>query len=371
MMRRIYAVGLIVLVAVLAPGCMAGRIVYYNFSGIEDFTFMPCREIKPSTTPYSFKAPQTPESVFSQSRQNALNAFNERHNTVAMLIIKDDVIRFEQYYAGYDRTRPSMAFSTSKSVLSILAGCAIQDGYIGSVDDPVSKYIPELAANGFDNVKLEHLLQMTGGLAYKESGNPFGRHTRYYYGEHLEDHLVHLKLKRKPGTKFEYTSGENQMLGLVLKRAIAPMTITEYLQRRIWDPLGMEYGGKWVVDNPNGMEKTFCGVVACARDFAKLGRLYLYEGDWYGTQIVPREWVQQSTKIDESEGSSWKYQYQWWKVAKDSTDFTTIGHLGQFIYVSPDNNVIIVRLGHNLGHMPMEKWLTFLSDLAKETGQLP
>ncbi|HOZ45098.1 MAG TPA: serine hydrolase [Candidatus Hydrogenedentes bacterium] len=368
-MKRIGVLVVIVAAGAALSSCSFGRVVYHNVSEIDDFEFMPCRELTASPEPFRFSLPGDPENALVQEKRQELNAFHERNDTTALLIIKDDVIVFENYYQGYDRSTPSMSFSTAKSILSILVGCAIDDGYLESVQEPVTRYVPELAENRYDTVTLLHLLQMTSGIAYKETDNPFGRHPRFYYGNHLERKLLRLRLKRKPGEKYEYSSGGNQLLGLVLARAIAPVTITEYMQKRLWNPLGMEFDGKWVVDQENGIEKTFCGVVACARDFAKFGRLYLHEGNWNGAPIVSRDWVSASTRVDESDGSVWNYQYQWWLVDRDSRDFTTIGHLGQYIYVSPENGVIIVRLGRSRGTLKSAEWTAYLKGLAEDMGR--
>jgi CubicO group peptidase (beta-lactamase class C family) len=245
----------------------------------------------------------------------------------------------------------------AKSFLSVLIGCAIDDGYIGSVEQPVTDFVPELGRNGFAPVKIKHLLQMTSGMDYTESDNPFGIHPRFYYGSNLEERLLRLKLKTAPGKKFVYKSGENQLLGLILSRALKPRTITAYMQERIWEPLGMEYGGLWSIDHQgDGLEKTFCCIAARARDYAKFGRLYLNHGNWNGRQIVARSWVEQSTRIDTTEGSAWDYQYQWWLVSRENGDYMAAGHLGQYVYVNPLKQLIIVRLGKSSGGLRSAGW---------------
>ncbi len=225
----------------------------------------------------------------------------------------------------------------------------------------------ELKANGFDEVTLEHLLQMTSGMDYTESDNPFGIYPRFYYGDNLEEMLLEMGLRHSPGKYFEYKSGDNQLLGLILSRALSPMTITEYMQTRIWGPLGMEYDGMWSIDRePDGLEKTFCCLAAPARDYAKLGRLYLDGGNWNGEQIVSREWVRKSTRLDISDGSSWEYQYQWWMPDAYGSDFMAAGHLGQYVYVSPRHKVIIVRPGKSGGNLKSDDWKDLLASILAE-----
>jgi CubicO group peptidase (beta-lactamase class C family) len=258
----------------------------------------------------------------------------------------------------------------AKSLLSILIGCAIDDGYIESVNQPVTDYVPELRANGFDKVTLRHLLQMTSGMDYEESDSPFGLQARFYYGENLEEMLLDLKLRHSPGVYFDYKSGENQLLGLILSRALPSMTITEYTQARIWEPLGMEYDGLWSVDHePGGLEKTFCCLAARSRDYAKIGRLYLNGGNWNGQQIVSSAWVRESTRLDISDGSSAEYQYQWWLPDAYGTDFMAVGLLGQYVYVSPKHDVIIVRLGKSEGQIERYQWEDFMAAIVAEVSR--
>ncbi|WP_264790121.1 serine hydrolase domain-containing protein [Aureispira anguillae] len=272
--------------------------------------------------------------------------FLEQNKTVAFLIIQNDTIQYERYFKNYDKASIVPSFSMAKSITSILIGCAIEDGKIGSVNDPIINYIPELKKNGFENVTIKHLLQMTAGLKFNEGyTTPFGHAATFYYGLNLRRAIAKLKLKQEPGKSFDYVSGCTQLLGLVLERALEKKSITAYLQEKIWTPLNMEYNASWSLDKKkNGLEKTFCCINARARDFAKIGRLYLHKGNWNGNQIVSETWVNQSTQLDQTEGSAWFYQYQWWLPTKNG-DFMAQGILGQYIYVNPSKNLIIVRLG--------------------------
>jgi CubicO group peptidase (beta-lactamase class C family) len=240
-----------------------------------------------------------------------------------------------------------------------LIGIAIEEKLIQSVEDPITNYVPELKKNGFEKVKIKHLLQMTSGIKFNEGYyNPFGDAASFYYGLNLRKKIVKMKLKREPGKEFEYISGNTQLLGLILERALKGKTVTQYLQEKLWQPLGMEYNASWSIDRKeNGLEKTFCCINARARDFAKIGRLYLNKGNWNGKQIVSEKWVTESTKVDSTEGSAAYYQYQWWIPTMDG-DFLTDGFLGQYIYVNPAKNLVIVRLGKNEGKANW--WSVFL-----------
>ena len=346
----------------LFSSCTFFRIIWYSFSGIEDYKIFPNRELNASTSPFhfieNFNPSRVPEKIsYSKHSEILLDDLLKSNGTVAFLIIKKDTLLFEKYYDGYTDSSLSLSFSMAKSFLSILIGCAIDDGYIKSVEQSVMDFIPELEKNGFKKVKIKHLLQMTSGMDYVESDNPFGIHPHFYYGSDLEEKLLKLRLKDEPGKKFVYKSGDNQLLGLILSRALKIKTVTEYMQERIWEPIGMEYDGLWSIDHESdGLEKTFCCISARARDFAKFGRLYLNNGSWNGKQIVSRSWVEQSTRIDTTEGSAWNYQYQWWMVTKENHDYMAAGHLGQYVYVNPQKQLIIVRLGKSRGDINSEDW---------------
>ena len=182
----------------------------------------------------------------------------------------------------------------------------------------------------------------------------------FYYGRNLRNSIAKLNLKREAGLGFEYVSGNSQLLGLIVERALKDKTVSHYFEEKIWKPLGMEYKGSWSIDKKkNGLEKTFCCVNARARDYAKIGRLFLNKGKWNGLQIVSEEWVELSTKVDTSNGSAAYYQYQWWLPTKTG-DFMAQGLLGQYVYVNPNTNVIIVRLGKKTGNV---SWWNFLPEL--------
>jgi CubicO group peptidase (beta-lactamase class C family) len=348
------------------------RIIRYNVSGIKDDKIFPSRPLMASQMPFHFIESPDPSRVpqtitFGDGWQMPLEDLLESNDTVAFLIVKEDTLLLERYYGGYTQSSPSLAFSMSKSILSILIGCAIDDGYIQSVDQPVTDFVPELAQNGYERVTIRHLLQMTSGMAYVEDDNPFGIHPRFYYTANLEREILKLGLSGEPGQRYAYKSGENALLGLILTRALGTMTITEYLQERIWEPLGMEYNGTWSIDHAgDGLEKTWCCVSATARDYAKLGRLYLNGGNWNGRQVLSQSWIEQSTKVDTSEGSPWNYQYQWWLASREGGDYMAIGHLEQYLYINPEKRVIIVRLGRSGGSLPREDWLEVLAFLARQ-----
>lgn len=367
---RYQKLSLLIGLLILLSGCTVGRFFVYNFADTRDHRKFPARPLAASPEPYHY-AVATPErgprTITVNGADMPFDRYLEEQRTVAFLIIQRDTIVYERYFKGYDPARIHTSFSMAKSVMSMLIGCAIADGLIASVDQPVTDFIPELKKNGFDAVRLEHVLQMTSGLDFNESYvNPFGSAAKFYYGRRLYHAMFQLELKRPPGEAFEYVSGNSQLLGLILERALRAKgdqrTVTAYLHDRLWVPLGMEYGSSWSIDRrKGGIEKTFCCINAPARDFAKLGSLYLHNGAWRGEQLVSAEWVSQSTRVDSTNGSSANYQYQWWLPSTEG-DYMAQGILGQFIYVDPARELVMVRLGTKYGDAP---WPTIFRGVAK------
>lgn len=374
--------------SLLLSSCIVGRFVVWNFADIRDYKKFPSRPVLRNAGVQAFRfqqatRPRAPRSVTVDGEELQFSEYLRRNNTVAFLIIRHDSIQYEQYFGGYDDSSIVPSFSMAKSVTSMLVGCAIADGYIHSVEDPVSDYLTDFAPRPeFRNLRIRHLLQMTSGIRFNESYyNPFAGAANYYYGNNLRSKVGRMRLKEAPGQHFEYISGGTQMLGEVLERAINKpfnvpdtgkglhivcgyrlgRTISDYLQEKIWQPLGMEWDASWSIDQKKGgMEKTFCCLNARARDFARLGRLYLRNGNWDGRQIVPADWVAISTKSDTTEGSVPYYKYQWW-LPSNQGDYMAQGHLGQYIYVNPAKDIIIVRLGKNEGKVP---WWDILKSLS-------
>lgn len=367
MNKRLLFFASILLVALAS--CTAGRMLIYNFADIKDYKKFQNRPIQAPSDTWTFSygdSLKPPKTITANGESMPWRDFLEEYKSVAFLLIRNDTILIEDYLNGYDEESIVTSFSVAKSVVSILYGIAIEEGIIGGVSDPVTKYIPELKEAGFDKVTIEHLLQMTSGLKFNESyANPFGEAANYYYGGNLEKLVTNAKLENEPGETFNYVSGDTQILTLILSRALGEKTVTAYFEEKVWKPLGMEYDASWSLDKKDGLEKGFCCLNMRARDFAKIGRLYLNKGNWNGKQIVPADWVAQSTKVDSSNGSADYYQYQWW-LFPEKNEFYANGILGQYIFVSPDRNIVAVRLGQKTAGVG---WSGFISKLSESYGK--
>ena len=289
-----------------------------------------------------------------------LDLFLEKMKTSSFIVIKDDKILFEKYYNGYDRESIVTSFSVAKSFTSALIGKAIEEGYINSVYDPITDYISELKERDerFSKIRIIDLLHMSSGIKYDSEVDD--RNT--YYAADLRKLAVEkIQIEYNPGTKFEYNNYHPLLLGIILERS-TKQPVSIYLQEKIWKPIGMEYNGSWSTDEYN-FEKMESGINCRAIDFAKFGRLYLRNGNWDGKQIISEEWVKLSTTpyVPDTKGyypdvslfrdHSVYYSLMWWGIERDedSYDYFALGNFGQFIYISPDKNLIIVRNGMSYG----------------------
>lgn len=366
------AIVLVVIIWVTIAGPVTVyRVITRGDTTVYDYRRFPGRSLSPSPDPLQFENIESVTVLPGILEEEEFEEMLESSGTLAFLIIKDDAMIYERYFNGHSESAISQVFSTSKSVLSILIGAAIEDGLIQSVDDRVTDYVPELTAAGFDRVTIENLLNMQSNMDYFENDNPFGEHVIFNFTDQLEKEILQLKLLQTPDEQFRYKSGDNALLGLILDRALGEKTITEYTQQRFWNPLGMEHGGIWGVDRPDGLERTWCCLSLSARDLAKFGRLYLRNGDWKGKQLIPSEWVERSTTqgaYKEGEWPKdltdiWNYKYQWWLISRDGGDYSTLGKDGQYMYINPKKNLIIIRLGERSGDRP---WLQIFQEIAQE-----
>jgi CubicO group peptidase (beta-lactamase class C family) len=301
-------------------------------------------------------------------------------------------VLYEWYSPDYSAKSIVPSFSMAKSFVSAMIGIAIDEGKIKNTSEPITNYIDFFDKEKFGKITIQHLLDMQSGIHYNESYiNPFGDVAKYYYGTNIKKYLHHLKIKEAPGKNFEYVSLNTQLLGLILEKATGK-SLTAYLQEKLWTPLGMEHDASWSIDSKKGQtEKAFCCINARARDFAKFGRLYLHKGNWNGQQLVSSKWVSESVTFHEPK-NYFLYSNQWWHArnffpASDtltkqkpwltytatgkgkstpmayqpSGDFYAEGHLGQFIYVSPKHQMIVVRLGKKYGDL---NWAGYIKKLA-------
>ncbi len=271
--------------------------------------------------------------------------------TIAYLIIKDDSIIHEQYWDGFDAGSHTNSFSMAKTFISMLIGAAIDDGKIKSVDEPVGDFLPEFKEGDNAQLTIKHLLTMSSGINFDENYvNPLAYPAAAYYGSDLKKLTVGYEVTEEPGKVFKYLSGNSELLGFILEKATG-RKISEYFSEKIWQPIGAKNSAYWSLDQKDGMEKAYCCFNSNARDFARLGKLYLDTGKYNGKQIINKEYVLNSVKpadlIDDDGIKNQKYGYSWWLIPdyKRHSIFYARGILGQYIVCIPDKKMIVVRLG--------------------------
>ena len=367
------------------------RLLQWQESDVNDYLYnFPQRRLEAAPITFNFDEALEEERV-SELFEHILEvedfaAFLEGASTQAFIVVHDDTILYEKYLNGTQRDSMATSFSVAKSLTSALIGIAIEEGYIHSVDDPITSYLPELADRDqrFKEITIRHLLLMASGLEYQSNRtwlfNGDDPLTTYFPNQR-QAALEFTNIADLPGEHFLYNHYHPQLLGLILERTTG-VSVTQYLQENIWDPVGMEFDGSWSLDSTSsGFEKMEAGINARPIDFAKFGRLFLEGGDWNGIQVLPNEWVLDSTQVDQSfqtteyytndygmeifnQGTGY-YKYMWYGILREDGeyDYYAEGDRGQIIYISPHNNLIIIRNGFEYG-IPQFDWVDALYQFA-------
>lgn len=279
-----------------------------------------------------------------------LDSINKANGTIAYVIIKNDSIWFESYYNGFNENSQSNSFSMAKSYVSGLMGKAIMEGHIKSLDQPVSDFLPTFNEGLAAKMTVGDLSSMASGTNWDEKYySPLSITTRAYFDDDLEKVMLGLKVITEPGKSFKYASGDTQMLAMVIEKATGKK-LYDYLTESFWKPLNSENATLWQVDSEaHDLVKAYCCIASNAKDFARFGKLYKDHGKWNGKQILDSTFVAKSLKPVHSDGAV--YGYGWWlKTIGTKNFFMMRGHLGQYVIVEPEDNVIIVRLGHSKGN---------------------
>ncbi len=286
------------------------------------------------------------------------NDFLERTYTNALLVIKDDNIVYEKYRNLTDASTHFLSMSMAKSITSILVGTALERGFITSLDDQITKYIPELKGSAYDGVTVRHALLMKSGVDRPDKYDPspdsamsrLREKTMVLNEQRTVEEALLVKRAHEPGTVFSYSTLDTTVLGWVIEKAVGK-SLPAYMQEVLWQPLGAESDGFWMADGPKGVGRATNGMGynAILRDYAKIGLMMLHNGKANGKQIVSADWVKESTVPTGPEPASDSvdhgYQYQWWTLT-DSNAYMAIGLQGQFIFVDPDTRTVVVKLSY-------------------------
>ena len=344
-----------------------GRVLIHWDSSVSDYKIFPERVVQKSEQPYSYtkniNSAYEKITVKYSNKQKSLSEFVKSTDTTSFIIVKNDEIVYEQYANGYNGNSVNTSFSMAKSVVSLLIGKAIENGFIASVNEPIANYIKEFENKAIGKTTIEDLLLMRSDIAYNEDKFLwFGDDTLTYWHSDLRKlALSHIKLTESYKGKFHYNNYHPLLLGIILERSTG-VSVSEFFERELWQKIGAEHDASWSLDSKkSGFEKMESGINFRAEDFIKIGSMVLNNGFWNGTQIINSDWLKLSTlstfPIDDSEyqnsflaGRNIGYKYMWYSTPSiQSYDIVAWGKSDQIMYISPENDLVILRTGKTDG----------------------
>lgn len=364
-----------------------GRVLTHIDSGVTDYKIFPERTVTKSEQPYLYTKDENAAigniTVRYGKKQKPLGEFIDSTKTTSFIVVKNDEIVYEKYANGYTEDSVNTSFSMAKSVVSLLVGKAIEDGYIKSVKQPISDYITEFENKEIGKTTIEDLLFMRSDIAY--SGDKFlwfGDDSLTYWHSDLRSlALSHTALTKKYGGTFHYNNYHPLLLGIILER-VTQMTVSAYFAREIWQKIGAEHDASWSLDSSkSGFEKMESGINFRAIDFVKIGSTVLHGGNWNGQQIISRDWLTLSTRcefpLDPAEyensflaGKNIGYRYMWYSTPSSGAglDIIAWGKSDQILYISPAHNTVILRTGKTDGGV--SDWVETLKNIVSDIGNL-
>lgn len=365
------------------------RVLRWGNSDVYDYLIFPERQIDKAAVEFHFDeqlhSGEVEEVFGSHPLVDNLDTFIQDTSTQSLLVVEDDTLLFEQYGKGLERDSIVTSFSAAKSFGSTLIGVAIDQGYIESVNDPITKYIPELGERDkdFEQIEIRDLLKMSSGIRYDEFPFLNGDDAlTYYYPDLRQLAITNTEIIDQAGEYFLYNNYHPLLIGIILERATG-QPVAEFLEENIWQRIGAEYPASWSLDEA-GFEKMESGINARAIDFAKFGRLFLNNGQWEGEQVISALWIAESI-MDQGHPSAYYdtsfgpqirdaaqggyYQYMWYGLEREggANDFYAAGKYGQIIFISPQASLIIVRNGETYGPgMGLFDWIEIFYHVASQ-----
>ena len=340
----------------------SGAPQHQNFGRFKDMA--PTSAMAASKKPFAFPIGKTidlPKHYSFEGHTKSVEDFFTETDTTALLVLKDGQMVMERYALTGGPDVHWISWSVSKSFVSALVGIAVHEGHIRSIEDPISDYIPVPKGSAYHGVSIKNVLQMSSGARWNEdysdpSCDVFRLAAAMGGAMSLEEFVAGMATESPPGTVCRYNSGETQALGMLLAYA-TKRTLSDYMQEKLFEPLGMNAAGYWLVDK-TGKEMAFAGLNLIARDFIKIGELYRNDGVWNGQQVVPSAWVKASITADAPHlvpGKPWLsdhtlpfgYGYQWWLPAGQEGEFTALGIYNQVVYGDRSKGVVIYKQSAN------------------------
>jgi CubicO group peptidase (beta-lactamase class C family) len=320
------------------------RIVYLNLETtvfIDDLKYFDYETIKSPSEKSPWAESEDKATNFSAEFED----YNKKMRTAAYIVIHNDTIIGEKYYEDYSVNSSTNSFSMAKTLVSLMMAKAFEQGYINSLEDKVIDYIPELKGEFANDVKIIDLAAMTSGIDWDEgTSNPFSPVAKQYFYEDLDKLMLDQKFIDEPSKTYKYSSGNTQILSMVIEKATG-MKTDNYFEKEFWSKINPDNDAYWQIDSKeSGNVKSFCCLHSNARDFSRLGKLYIDNGSWNGSQIIDSTFIQKSTKpyLDDFREYGigvWLSDYKDLKISLMS------GHQGQYVIMIPEKKLIITRLG--------------------------
>ncbi|MBO9730509.1 MAG: serine hydrolase [Chitinophaga sp.] len=318
----------------------------------------------------AWQAPLIKHSWQGRPQETTLADLLQQTGSTACIVMQHHRLLLDTYFSGYTGTSVNTSFSVAKSMVSALVGIALEEGAIHSIRESIGRYIPQYDLPGLRDITVAHLLQMCSGLQYREGVTPWSDDARVYYGTHLREQALHTKLVETPGSTYHYNNYNLLLLGLILEKTTG-QSVPAYFQEKIWQHIGAEADASWSMDShASGFAKMESGFNARAMDFVRFGAMCLENGVVNGRQVIPAAWMAESVRPPDHQADTQKYlsrlspplckwaaspsgyyKYLWWGYQADphNFDYFALGAKGQFIYISPRKQAVVVRFGKRWG----------------------
>ncbi|MGO4290012.1 serine hydrolase domain-containing protein [Chitinophaga sp. RAB17] len=353
------------------------RCIIRNIPQITDYRHFPNAPIRRGGVVRNFEDARSgwkertiTHTYHGRPQQVLLSDLLTQTGSTACIVMQQNNILLDACFNGYTSNSINTSFSVAKSMVSALTGIALEEGAIHSIQDTVGRYIPSYDVPGLRDITVAHLLQMCSGLEYREGVTPWSDDARIYYGTHLREQALKARLVETPGSIYHYNNYNLILLGMILEKATG-QPVPLYFQEKIWRHIGAAADASWSMDSrASGFAKMESGFNAIAMDFVRFGALYLQNGAFNGKQVIPAAWLEKSVsppvlKADTQKylsrlspplckwtgSSSGYYKYLWWgqQVDPHNFDYFALGAKGQFIYICPRKQAVIVRFGKHWG----------------------
>ena len=348
--------------------------IAYNFVHMAEL--FPVKEVLPSTdSTTSFELDSSfllPHAFTYKDKLYHTKEYLDQSQTSGLIVIKENTILHESYYREFSRSNHHISWSVCKSVVGSLIGIAIREKLIEDVNDPVEKYVAFLKGSGYEGTSVKNVLQMSTGIKFNEDYHDFKSDINklgrvFALGRYFDNYVRSLKREREAGTFHNYISMDTQVLGMII-REVSGMSLAAFMEKYLWIPMGAEDKAYWLTDR-KGVEAAFGGLNCSLRDFARIGKLYMDGGVANGKQVIPKQWVYDSTHSTEPHLQAgdlpnlsthpFGYGYQWWLPESETGEYLAMGVYNQFIYVDPTHKIVIIKNSSNFNFAIEKRETTF------------